>query len=276
MKRNSLTLSLILCWLIGCASAPTAERRLYDPLILDQVAEFVRTTEKPQTPVVVFDLDDTIFDARSRTLPILHELAHDPILRDHPQAAKRLSEAKLEDLRYELDRTFSALGIEDAVALEKAKTYWAPRFFSDKYCAADTPIPGAVAYLNWLHQLGARIVYFSGRDVLRMQRGTLLSLKKSGFPTGKRTELVLKPRPDVDDYAFKLGAMEKIQKLGRVTAAFENEPKNLNALGEAFPKAVLVFLDTRHSQAPDVPTAEAHWVKDFFPVPADESLSLEH
>lgn len=265
--NRSILLGWVLFWVVGCASSPSATSPAHEPLILDQVAEFVRTADKSQPPVVVLDLDDTLFDARSRTLPILLELARDPVMKDHPEAAKRLAMAKTEELQYELDRTFAALGIQDVVALEKAKAFWVPRFFSDKYCAMDTALPGAVAYVNRLHKLGAKIVYLSGRDVPRMQRGTLISLKKAGFPTGKNTELVLKPTKEMDDFQFKLGIFEKIGKLGRVTAAFENEPKNLNALAEAFPKAVLVFVDTRHSKAPDVPTSEAHWVKDFSPAP---------
>lgn len=267
---------LILLWLVGCASSAPMERRSHDPVILDQVAEFVRTADKGAAPVVVFDLDDTLFDARSRTLPILQELARDPMMKGHPEGAKRLADAKLEMLQYELDRTFASLGIDDPGALEIAKAYWKPRFFSDKYCAMDAAIPGAAQYVNRLHKLGAKIVYLSGRDVPRMQRGTTLSLRQSGFPMGKNTELLLKPKAEMDDFQFKLEAFEKIGKRGRVVAVFENEPKNLNALGEAFPKAVLVFLDTRHSKAPDTPTTESHWIRDFLPVPGDESPSRAH
>ncbi len=267
--RRTLPWLLPVVWLIGCASSARGpEAPAYEPLILDQVVEIVRTTDR-KPPVVILDLDDTLFDARSRTLPILKELAQDPVFKDHPEASKRLNEAKTGNLHYDLDRTFAELDIDDTVALEKATAFWAPRFFSNKYCALDSALPGAVAYVNRLHKLGAQIVYLSGRDTPRMRRGTLQSLKSAGFPSGKGTTLVLKPAKEMDDFQFKLDAFEAIGKLGMVVAAFENEPKNLNALGEAFPKAVLVFIDSRHSKSPDLPTTESHWIKDFSPAPTD-------
>ena len=49
-----------------------------------------------------------------------------------------------------------------------------------------------------------------------------------------------------------------------IVASFENEPRNLNALKAALPaNAISVFLDTRHSPAPDSPAPDAEWIGDF-------------
>ncbi|MBI4404638.1 MAG: hypothetical protein HY537_10775 [Deltaproteobacteria bacterium] len=51
--------------------------------------------------------------------------------------------------------------------------------------------------------------------------------------------------------------------MGQTIAAFENEPANINAMGDAFPAAALVYLDTIHSKKPDVPGPNTSWIRDF-------------
>lgn len=238
----------------------------YSSVVLDQVAEQVRTTDKKNHPVVIFDLDDTLFDGRTRTLSILHEFAANPqVQADYPDIAPRLAKAALSDMRYDAKDAFDQLNVHDDELLKKWKAFWSPRFFSDRYCERDEATPGAAAYVKRLLGLGAHIVYLTGRDVPRMQKGTLASLKKRDLPTGRQTSLILKPKAADDDLEFKRAAFASIAKMGQVVAVVENEPKNLNAMGEAFPKAILVFLDTQHSKAPDAVTPEAHWVKNFVP-----------
>jgi hypothetical protein len=247
--------------------APTT----FSTLILDQVAEQVRSTDKKNRPVVVFDLDDTLFDGRTRTLSILHEFAANPeIAAEYPEQAEKLAKASLSDMRYDAKDAFDQLDVHEEPLLGKWKAFWNPRFFSDRYCERDDTTPGAASYVKRLIALGAHVVYLTGRDIGRMQKGTLASLKKRDLPTGRQTTLILKPKATDDDLAFKQTAFASIAKKGQVVAVFENEPKNLNAMSEAFPKAVLVFLDTQHSKAPDAVTPEAHWVKNFLSLPMVE------
>jgi hypothetical protein len=266
-----LLLALPQCGQLG-SKADTAPLRTgavaYSAVVLDQVAEQVRTADKANHPMVVFDLDDTLFDVRTRTLSILHEFAANPeVQAEYPEIADKLAKAALSDMRYDPKGAFDQLGVHDDAVLAKWKAFWAPRFFSDRYCERDDTVAGAAAYAKRLVDLGARVVYLSGRDIARMQKGTLAGLKTRGLPTGHKTSLILKPDAKDDDLVFKKNAFAAIAKMGQVIAAFENEPKNLNAMGEAFPKAVLVFLDTQHSAAPDTVTGEAHWVKNFLPTP---------
>lgn len=277
MRRLTHILRLLLVLTpLACAgpaivtSQPVDERETRPAaLILDQVAELVISADKKQgKPVVIFDLDDTLFSTRPRNARIVREFGSLPeIQKEFGGIATKLATASPSQMRYHMEDSFALLGISDDTALQKAKAYWEPRFFSDEYCAIDEPITGAVAYVKKLHRLGAQIVYMSGRDEPRMKKGTVQSLKKHGFPLSDRTLIVLKPHKDDEDLKFKRDAMERIRARGQVVAVFENEPRNLNAFDEAFPKSVLVFLDTQHSRAPDKPTAEAHWVKDFLPSP---------
>jgi hypothetical protein len=276
----SLLFAVLLC---ACsASQPTISQsggvvergvKAHDPVVLEQVAEAVRMHDKASgTPVVVFDLDDTLFSSASRTIVIVHEFAREPQIRaEFPQAAAKMESALVSDMKYGPEPTFRKLGIDDSKALDRFKPYWAERFFSNAYCVSDDEIPGGAAYVRRLRRLGAHIVYFTGRDVPRMKTGTLASLKKRGFPRGERTTLILKPNAAKDDLEFKREASERIARIGPVVGVFENEPRNLNLFGEVFPKAILVFVDSLHSAAPDVVTEEAHWVKNFVPSPKGNS-----
>jgi hypothetical protein len=54
-----------------------------------------------------------------------------------------------------------------------------------------------------------------------------------------------------------------VSALGEVVAGFENEPANLNAMADAFPKASMVFVDTVHSRKPGIPKAGVPWIGSY-------------
>ena len=123
---------------------------------------------------------------------------------------------------------------------------------------------GAAAYVQKLVSSGAKVVYLTGRDEQRMKIGTETNFRAHHFPLdGTHTVLLMKPTKDLDDLIFKKQAFNSISVMGTVVGAFENEPKNINAMGERFPEASLIFLDTIHSPAPDQTAAKVVWVKDF-------------
>lgn len=264
MKKQLSALVFLVLISLSCSSPP---KTLYHQEILAQVSDIIRTEERSGGPVIaLFDLDDTVYDNRHRTLAILKEYASLPATRaEFPQSAQKINEAKLEQIHYDYLGSLKEVGATESKLHDQAKKFWRDRYFASAYCLLDQQMPGAVEYVKSLHKLGAHIVYLTGRDEPNMKKGTVESMKKLGFPLGERTTLILKPNFEMDDLVYKKGAFEKIHKIGRVVASFENEPRNLNAMGEAFPRSVLVFVDSQHSSAPDVPTKEAHWVKNFLP-----------
>jgi phosphoglycolate phosphatase-like HAD superfamily hydrolase len=232
----------------------------YQPEALDRVRLLARSAIGcGESPVAVFDLDDTLINTRGRTYRILIEFADSAEARFPAEAAK-LKMLKPGDTRYVLKHTLSQLGIENEAFLKEASAFWAPRFFSDAYVIDDQPNPGAAAYVRSLERVGTRIVYLTGRDVPNMQRGTIQNLRELGFPEGT---LLMKPDAKMDDLAFKKSAIEGIRAMGSVVGVFENEPANLNLLHEAFPDALGVFIDTIHSPKPDRPYEGAAWVGHF-------------
>lgn len=218
-------------------------------------AEVVRVQQAgSRHPVVVFDLDATLFDNRERTRAILAELALEPEVAGtaHGAALRRL---KTEQVVYGVGDTLKAVGIDDAAFVKRAVAWWLPRFFGE-YAVHDRVVPGGPEYVRRLYDAGAFVVYLSGRDRERMLHSTVHSLAISGYPIGlDRTQLILKPKASTDDEVFKEAVMASLGRLGTVVGLFDNEPGNVNLMRRAFPAARVIFLRTMH--APGAPAVGA-------------------
>lgn len=216
-------------------------------------AKVAAEVQAGRLPVVVFDLDDTLFDTRARHVWIMKRYA-ERVRESSPADAAALDRTRFEDMDYAVDSNLDTVRFsKDPAKRDRFKRFWVSHFFGD-LCAIDPEIPGGSSYVRRLHQKGALIVYLTGRDPGRMLRGTIESLKHAAMPIGiARTELVMKPDRKLDDETFKAGVTAYLGKLGTVVAAFENEPFNINVLAKAFPKASAVLLTTRHK--PGAPAA---------------------
>jgi hypothetical protein len=198
-------------------------------------------------PVVVFDLDGTLMDNRPRTAAILRELAGEWAARE-PEIAKRLLAAQASTIPYHFKDTLASLGIERNDLSAFAFEFWKARFFADPHIAHDVEVHGAARFARACYDAGASLVYLTGRDLPQMGLGTFGSLRNLGFPIGVcGTELVLKPDPKMLDFEFKRSEAPKLARVGRVVAAFDNEPANCNVFLAQFPDCASVLVDTQHA-----------------------------
>ena len=216
--------------------------------IVDAVA-----TRRAERPVLIFDLDGTLYDNRPRTLRIAHAFAAslgDGYARD----AQIILGLSAQQLMYRLDDTLRAHGVsEDVVKL--ASRRWFERFFTDAACADDVPVRGAAPFVQRCFHRGATVVYLTGRDIPGMLVGTVRTLRDDGFPIGQpRVELVLKPTFEEDDTGFKRRMLDPMNELGTIVATFENEPANANLFHHRWPESHAVLLDTQ--SAPGAPPLE--------------------
>lgn len=199
-----------------------------------------------RSPIVVFDLDGTLMDNRPRTAAILQELARELHAEAHSEA-ERLAAAKTEELAYLLGDSLKRLGVDHPDLVHRAESFWRARFFTDSYLHHDVAVPGAVEFARACYTHGATLVYFTGRDLPYMGLGSFQSLRDLGFPIGVvGTELVCKPEASIPDEEFKRAEGPKLSRIGKVIAAFDNEPGNCNAFAEMFPQAASLFVDTQH------------------------------
>jgi hypothetical protein len=232
-------------------------------VLMSRIVARCKSTPGQPSPVVVFDLDGTLMDNRPRTLAILQELAFELRAEAHGHA-EILGAAKADNLAYLITDTLQKLGVEHPELIDRAESYWKSRFFSDDYLKHDVAIEGSVELARACYEAGATLVYFTGRDLPLMGLGSFQSIRDLGFPIGVvGTELVCKPDAKIPDELFKRIEGPKLLRVGRVVAAFDNEPGNCNAFREMNPEADVVFVDTQH--LPGAPPLESrvHIVADL-------------
>lgn len=212
--------------------------------------------------MVIFDLDGTLYDNRPRTLRILHAFAA-ALPAEHARDARTMLRVTAGDLGYKLEDTLRPRGVSEAV-LELCRRAWAARFFTDTACADDVPQRGAVPFVRQCYDLGATVVYLTGRDTPNMLVGTVRALRDDGFPIGlPRVELVLKPTFEEPDTAFKIRMLDAMDELGVVVGTFENEPGNANMFLSRWPLGVHVLLETQHAPGAPALDPRAFAVGDF-------------
>lgn len=229
--------------------------------ILDLIEAHGADSHTP--PLVVFDLDGTLVDNRARTIRIFREYA-DEVRGEFPDVADALDTLDEESLQYLLSETLKSVGLSHVDVVRDITGYWQERFFADDYCQFDTPLDGAVEFVNACHDLGAVVVYMTGRDKPNMLLGTVASLRDAGLPMGVAgVELILKPDATLGEEAFKRNALPTLGRLGDIVALFDNEPANCNMAKRLFPDAEVVLLETQ--KVPGAPESAdgVHHIADF-------------
>ena len=197
----------------------------------------------------VFDLDSTLFNVSPRTQKILHEFAD-----LHHQDLKSVEiEASDWGLKEPLIR--HGYSIEQHSQMHQSlRDFWVERFFSNDYIHYDIPYAGAINFVQKISTESKNIIYYlTGRDVHRMEKGTFEVLKKWGFPTPENS-VQLKPHRSMEDHLFKRDWILELQNKNPNCAIylFENEPVNINFIGQTVDNIQIIFLDTTHSRKEQV------------------------
>lgn len=215
-------------------------------------------------PLVVFDLDSTLFSTEPRNLQIFHEFVErrESYYRELTALARTI---RREHMGWNICESLQAQGVDNVELLEELRRFWRDRFFTDQYVLHDDPVPGSVEFVTACHQRGALIYYLTGRHVGGMEVGTVQALRSAGFPFWRgRCTLHLKPSFEMSDRAFKDDALADIRSYhGRVVATFENEPGNANLFLKSFPDALHFLLLTVHSPEAEVPSSGLVQCEDF-------------
>ena len=228
-------------------------------IILQETVSYVQSGKSPH---VIFDLDDTIFDAGSRTRHILLEVAQSENIKEAcPEFYDRLKALTNDDIRYRVEDNLNMLGVTEHWIRQSATKTWWDKFFL--MCDIDEVVPGAPQFVRELHAAGATIIYLTGRDRLRMQSATHKSLAKHGFPYDERAMLRLKPEASHCDFKFKREEVTGLAATDLIVAAFDNEPRHVNMIKETVPEAHVVFVDRRHAGHPEVPHSSIVWIREF-------------
>jgi len=223
-----------------------------DQVIENQVLEAVRAAyNRQERPMVILDIEGTLFDNRPRNLQILKEYGEQELRAIRPAQAQVLATLTLPQVQYTTGDTLRGIGITEEAVINNAAVFWAQRFYSDDYLKYDVPTAGSINYVRNLYSAGARIVYLTGRDAQRQLLGTVKALRDQGMPIGiQGTELIMRPTMSTQDAIFKQQVTNYLRHYGKVIAAFDSEPANVNIFRRAFPEAICVLFNTLRSPNP--------------------------
>lgn len=233
-------------WLQQTSFVPLDESATLASILADVVA----LRRLNQRGAIIFDLDGTLYENRSRTRQIVLDwLAAQPALLRGPLG--KLTAVAHTHYCYSLSDTFALAGIDlnekaNVAALKSAEAFWTARFFSDAYLHLDQPYPGAASFAQALHRAGAELFYLTGRHVPHMQEGTAAVCLRDGFPIESSNHILFKPTQELGDVEHKLQCMQKF-KHRSVVAAFDNEPENIVAFKSALVGAKIVYVATQDS-----------------------------
>ena len=227
--------------------------------VLDQIGSL---SAEGELPVVVFDLDSTLFNTAGRHLAILRAFAD-----EEPHVRSLVDELSLQDFGWAVEEPLLARGFDHAPTLERLRSFWFDRFFDGDWVGHDHPAEGAVDYVQEAWRRGALIYYLTGRHVGGMDAGTARALANRGFPFWHgRTVLHLKPDFHTPDKPFKDQAIQAIRShRGEVVATFENEPPNANLFLSAFPEAHHFLVGDVCHPGGEAPDPRLIKIPDFVP-----------
>ena len=244
--------------------------------VLEEILEEVRASyNKQERPMVIFDVDGTLLDNRTRIQKILVEYAEAELKKARPDEAKKIREIKVDAIEYRVADTLKGIGIDDSGIINNAMVFWGERFFTDAYLGYDVPTAGAVDFVRTLYSSGAKIVYLTGRDTERQLLGTVRALREHGFPIGiQGTELIMKPTPQTQNAMFKQRVTNYLRHYGKVVATFDNEPGNINVYRRAFGKALCVLFQAKHSADAPPLLPNITELKSFEKIPEPEPIQV--
>ncbi len=209
-------------------------------------SRIARVQASGQVPLAVLDVDLTLIDNAPRTRAIFSDWLHS--VRDRwPRAGDKAIEALTMPIVFGVNDNLSTLGVTDPDLRRDALAYWLEAFFDSTYCRRDMAMPRAVESVEALRARGVTIAYLTARYA-RMAEGTVASFRQLGFPVNvPGTVLMLKEDPNVADRVYKERALSGLRQLGNAVLCADNGPSHANTMHAAFPHALTVHVDTRHS-----------------------------
>lgn len=223
---------------------------------LKSLVKKIKSHQDHSPVLVVFDLDSTVFDVSPRTEHILKEFANnEEFQKKYPRQTSALRHVKVESTDWGIKQALSRLKLEGTIDFfEELREFWVQHFFSNDFLHLDRPYEGVVDYIKHLEDLGARIMYLTGRDTHRMGDGSLKVLQEHGLPVDENHhKLILKPQKGMSDSKFKRDVFLDLVKEHTEIWFFENEPVNLNLIEKELPDIKLVFIDSVHSNREPTP-----------------------
>lgn len=211
-------------------AAPPPDGRRFADGRLHELATLGRLGVKT---AVVFDLDNTVFDTRHRTLQagIAFDAAHGTTF---------FAGASVDVIGADGTSTAAKLGLVDPHASEFV-AFWDIFFWTPENLALDKPIADMVALVQAAQASGAQVTFLTGR-VQTFQEASLLQLQAAGLDVAL-DDVVCKPDIAVRTGPFKVEHLQAMARAGVELGFFVTEgSRDLLHLHGALPELPLLRL----------------------------------
>ncbi len=220
-------------------------------------------------PVLVFDIDSTIFNVSPRNQDIF-DLFCSINSSKYPILPKLSSNYRLTYEDWGLEPYIQSADTNESLKKD-AVSFWKTHFFAGTFLFSDEPYVKAIELIKLLHKKGAVVLYLTGRDNQRMRAGTLAQLKHWLLPLEKDDDLITKPHKGMKDGEYKSEALLKIFESykNHPVFFFDNEPSVLeHCIFPGFDSYTPVFIKSTHSNRstpqPEWPSLDVHDYKKIF------------
>lgn len=224
------------------------------PLLAEVFDRIAHALMHGALPLVVFDLDGTLFRTGARHLAVLREFVEtaDQQMHGLGELSRALPDITADDFGYDVTDPLAARGLETPALTRALLDLWRTRYFSSALCIHDTPAPGALEFVRDVRSAGATVWYATSRPEPTMGVGTRMSLQQLGFPLDERAALAMRGDLAQTDSDFK-EAIVAAAAQATLVAQFENEPANANLFAAAWPDALHFLVGDVHSpNAPEL------------------------
>ncbi|MFO0727669.1 MAG: hypothetical protein U1E65_28075 [Myxococcota bacterium] len=228
---------------------------------------FLRRHHPEMRPVVVFDLDNTVFETRARTLLALH--AYDEARGTH---------------YFDHIKTIAQVGKNGAHSAELAKTvppelfadvqqFWLDWFWKGENFQHDALFPKVAALAREAKRAGAEVIYLTGR-VDRLN--TLAELEAGKLPFADEAHLVTKGKVGANTGDFKANWFKELLKdpqvfIGWFMTEGCRDIQSIQTAEERVPCVRLGYVHERsevHRVRADTPTLPETWTRKTRPLPS--------
>lgn len=214
-------------------------------------------------PIVVFDLDNTIFETRARTLAALQAI-------DAAQGTKHFQGLALEDVGKDGRDAALRAGLSPEAA-EQIQKAWLDWFWQGSHFMEDHVFTKVEALVHEASRAGAEVVYLTGRVD---QVSTLAQLRAAGLPDADVDHVMCKPAVGANTGTFKGEWLRaKLEDPGVFLGWFMTEGRrdiaSVQAHDARIPCVRLGYIHERegHAVAPTTPLVPESWTHALRPLP---------
>lgn len=222
---------------LDAQTKPSPDGRRFAAERLAEVATLARLGVKT---AVVFDLDNTVFDTRHRTLQA-------GLSFDAAKGTSFFAEVTVDVIGVDASATAAALGLEDPHKSDFI-AFWDVFFWTPENLAHDAPIDDMVQLAKAAQDAGARVTFLTGR-IQSFHGASLDQLRAAGLDISA-DDVVCKPDLATRTGPFKSAWLEQLTASGVEIGFFVTEgARDLTHLASTVPEVPLLRLDCAFEDA---------------------------